>query len=351
MPGGTEFWRTDDSDNVAGLAEQWQEMLSATHLPWSVVVPAHDRGAAMFEATVRRWWIDDLALVDCTCGPCSGIRGRREMGRTDGEFVVVLIDLAGREAVSQGQTEAALRPGDAVVWDSTKSARFTVQEPLSKRSLLIPRAALDEVTGRAWVTGGMMLDGGKPATTLLTSYLDTLSMALPELDSTAVTAARNATLELLSGALRTGSDVPSSSSAQPALRAAMDRYIEQHLITPVTPGMIAKAHGVSVRAVNRIFNATGETVGEVVRLRRLARAREEVIGNDRPVASIAHRWGFSDSSHFSRLFKAHYGTSPSDYRAAARVRSEAGAVVHEPGAVVHGVEHEDRETGVTAAHG
>jgi AraC family transcriptional regulator, positive regulator of tynA and feaB len=29
---------------------------------------------------------------------------------------------------------------------------------------------------------------------------------------------------------------------------------------------------------------------------------------------IAHRWGFSDTSHFSRTFKAHYGYSPTDYR-------------------------------------
>lgn len=68
-----------------------------------------------------------------------------------------------------------------MVWDSTKPASFAVSEPLSKRSLLIPRAALDEVSGRAWVSGGVMLDGTKPATRLLTSYLNTLSAALPEL--------------------------------------------------------------------------------------------------------------------------------------------------------------------------
>ena len=105
---------------------------------------------------------------------------------------------------------------------------------------------------------------------------------------------------------------------QPALRAAMDRYIEQHLIDAVTPAAVAQAHGVSVRTVNRVFNATGQTVGEVVRVRRLARAREDLTGSDRAVGSIAHRWGFSDTSHLSRLFKAHYGSTPTAYRAAAR---------------------------------
>ena len=53
---------------------------------------------------------------------------------------------------------------------------------------------------------------------------------MPELGSSAVAAARNATLELLMGALRAEGDAPTTSAAQPALRAAMDRYIERHLL-------------------------------------------------------------------------------------------------------------------------
>ena len=70
--------------------------------------------------------------------PCSGTRQRRQLAETEGEFVVVLITRAGRETVSQGDAEDGLRPGDAVVWDSTEPARFSVWEPLTKRSLLIP---------------------------------------------------------------------------------------------------------------------------------------------------------------------------------------------------------------------
>lgn len=348
MTGGGEVWRTSEPTSVV---EQWQDMLSATHLPWSVEMPRQEPGAVLFEAAVRRWWIDDLALVDCTCGPCSGTRTRRELSGTDGEFVVVLITLAGRETVAQGDAEAELKAGDAVVWDSTKPARFAVSEPLAKRSLLIPRAALDEVSGRAWVSGGVMLDGSQAATRLLTSYLDTLSTALPELGSSSVSAARNATLELFMGALRSGTGAPTTTMAQPALRAAMDRYIDRHLLdATVTPAAVANAHGVSVRTVNRIFNATGQTLGEVIRVRRLARAREELADSDLPVSSIAHRWGFSDTSHFSRRFKAHYGSSPTDYRLVARTGTgRDGARVQRPVAAVHRAPRLGRETGVTAA--
>jgi AraC family transcriptional regulator, positive regulator of tynA and feaB len=320
----TESWVTGAGadDRVA----QWGQMLSATHLPWTVNVPAQ-RPGQRFEASVRRWWIDDLALVDCECDPCSGTRQRRQVTDTEGEFVVVLITRSGTETVTQAGSEVNLRAGDAVVWDSTKPARFAVWEPLTKRSLLIPRAALDEVGGRAWVNAGVTLDGGAPATRLLTHYLETLSQVLPQLGATAVAAARNATLELFLGAVRGNADVQAAGSVAPALRAAMDRFIERHLLDAgVGPTTIASAHGVSVRTVNRVFNATGQTVGEVVRTRRLARAREELTDSDHPISSIASRWGFCDGSHFSRTFKAHYGSSPRDYRDAVRTAGRrAGA--------------------------
>jgi AraC-like DNA-binding protein len=45
---------------------------------------------------------------------------------------------------------------------------------------------------------------------------------------------------------------------------------------------------VSIRTVNRVFGDTGQTVGEVVRVRRLARARDDLTDTDRPISVIAH---------------------------------------------------------------
>ena len=315
LSAGIESWAIDaraGDDKVA----RWQQMLSAAHLPWAVSIP-NDPYLGTFEGRLRRCWIDDLALVETECGPSSGARNRRQLADTEGEFAGMLILRAGTEITSQGGAEARIRPGDAVAWDSTKPCRFAIGEPVSKRMLLIPRAALDEVGGRRWVTGGVKLNGTAPATRLLTTYLETLSQVLPGLGPDAVSAARTAALELFTGALRPGGEVYSAQAVQPALRGAIERFIDRNLLYgTVTPAAIASAHGVSIRTVNRVFSATGQTVSEVVRLRRLAHAREELTGSDRPVSVIAHRWGFSDTSHFSRTFKAHYGSSPTDYRRA-----------------------------------
>jgi AraC-like DNA-binding protein len=37
-------------------------------------------------------------------------------------------------------------------------------------------------------------------------------------------------------------------------------------------------------------------------------------GRLRSIASVAYSWGFKDPTHFSRRFKAAYGTLPRDWR-------------------------------------
>jgi AraC-like DNA-binding protein len=312
-----------DASVTHDVTGQWEQILSEAFFPCSVAIPElHPRNG--FQARLRRQRIDDLALVDGRCGPCTGTHGRHHAAPLDGEFIAVMIVQAGAETISQRHIEATMTPGDVVAWDGTHRNRFTVQEPVSKRSLVIPWTALDEVGGRAWMKDGVQLNAAGPATRLLTTYLDTLSQVLPGLDSPAVSAARTAALGLLVGALRADSDACSAEMVRPALRASIERYIERHLLGgTVTPAAIASTHWVSIRTVNRVFSATGQTVGEVVRARRLARAREDLLDSDRSVSIIAHRWGFSDTGHFSRSFKAHYGYSPTDYRNTHRCDGQA----------------------------
>jgi AraC family transcriptional regulator, positive regulator of tynA and feaB len=313
VPSGGELWATD-ARTRDDAAAQWEHILSAAYLPCTVAIPELPERNA-FHGWVRRWPIDDLLLVDCGCGPCSGLHARHQLADTEGEFVYLMISQKGAITLSQRHTEATLTPGDVAAFDSTQRNRFTIPESLSMHGMVIPRAALDEVDGRSWMRDGVTLDPTAPATRLLTNHLDTLSEVLPELGSAAMSTARMAALELFVGALRSDSHVCSAASVRPALRASIERYIDRHLLDgAVTPAAIAAAHWVSIRTVNRVFSATGQTVGEVVRARRLARARADVTDSDQPISAIAHRWGFSDTSHFSRTFKAHYGHSPTDYR-------------------------------------
>jgi AraC-like DNA-binding protein len=95
-------------------------------------------------------------------------------------------------------------------------------------------------------------------------------------------------------------------------------YIETHLGEPdLCPAMIATAHHLSVRSLYKLFATTGDTVAGWIRQRRLEHIRHDLTSPahaSTSITKIALQWGFTDSAHFSRLFKTTYGSSPRDYR-------------------------------------
>ncbi|MFG1952873.1 helix-turn-helix domain-containing protein [Micromonospora sp. NPDC048830] len=94
-------------------------------------------------------------------------------------------------------------------------------------------------------------------------------------------------------------------------------FIDRHLGDPdLSPQAVADAHHVALRTLHRLFADEEETVAGTIR-RRLERCRRDLTDPllaDRPVQAIAARWGFRDKAHFSRAFRAAYGTSPRAYR-------------------------------------
>lgn len=294
--------------SIAQAHDAWNRMLSTTHLPWSVteLIPDPQTG---FGASVRRRHLADLILVDCTCDPSHGVRRGPQIGQTDGNYLVMLMTLQGSEIVSQGGRRAVLEPGSVVVWDSETPAEFVVREPLVKRSLLVPKTALAEVGARGELLTGSVLDATAPAVTLLRGYLEALSNTIDHLPLGALPAARNATIELLAAALQEPTRAPESAAAT---RTAAEQFIERNLRRHRLGATdVSRAIGVSVRSLYRAFEDSGDSVSSFIRIRRLARARDDLAAG-MTVSQVARRWQYTDPSHFSRSFKRHFGFNPSD---------------------------------------
>ncbi|SET20997.1 helix-turn-helix domain-containing protein [Paenibacillus sp. NFR01] len=92
-------------------------------------------------------------------------------------------------------------------------------------------------------------------------------------------------------------------------------YIEDHYLEQVSLEEIAADSDISVRHLNRIFQAYYLTtpIAYLQRL-RLERACTLLKQTNRSVTEIAYECGFSDSNYLARLFKKTYGMSPKSYR-------------------------------------
>ena len=120
--------------------------------------------------------------------------------------------------------------------------------------------------------------------------------------------------------------LPFRNTPEPALVRDIRRHVAEHLGDPeLSPASVARAVGVSVRHLHRLLAGAGAgSLGEWVRRSRLERCaadlRDPALAHEN-LTQIAFRWGFNDSAHFSRSFRAAYHQAPRDYRAGRQARA------------------------------
>lgn len=95
-------------------------------------------------------------------------------------------------------------------------------------------------------------------------------------------------------------------------------HIAENLGNPeLCPSSISHAMGISLRQLNRLFEAEPLSLMEHVQAKRLEAARLDLLRRGRlgdSVSDICYKWGFKSLAHFSRKFRERFGTSPSQFR-------------------------------------
>jgi AraC-like DNA-binding protein len=108
------------------------------------------------------------------------------------------------------------------------------------------------------------------------------------------------------------------SSIATSHRIRIVNFIEAHLGDPdLTPMRVAEACKMTPRYLHHLFSAESETVARYILRRRLeecCRALKIPDQRSRTVTSIAFDYGFNSPTHFGRVFRARYGTTPREYR-------------------------------------
>ncbi|MFJ2609323.1 helix-turn-helix transcriptional regulator [Streptomyces sp. NPDC091279] len=95
-------------------------------------------------------------------------------------------------------------------------------------------------------------------------------------------------------------------------------FVDRNLGDPdLTPGLVATAHHISIRHLQRLFKDEGSTPSDWIRQRRLETCRRELRDPELralPIREIGLRNGFTQASDFSRVFRARYGMPPGRFR-------------------------------------
>lgn len=97
------------------------------------------------------------------------------------------------------------------------------------------------------------------------------------------------------------------------LMIRIERLVERNIGNPeFTASTIAEVFALSRAQLDRRMKAMmGKTATAYVQERRLETARELLLTTEKPVVDVAMACGFEDTSYFTRVFKQHYGNTPS----------------------------------------
>jgi AraC family transcriptional regulator, positive regulator of tynA and feaB len=98
-----------------------------------------------------------------------------------------------------------------------------------------------------------------------------------------------------------------------ALYVRAQGFINEHLRDPdLSIDQISAALGCTKRYLHMLFSERGMTVSDYIWQARLQNCRQELENQcGKTITDVAFSWGFSSSSHFSRVFRKYFGVVPS----------------------------------------
>lgn len=254
--------------------------------------------------------------------PCEGTRSRTVVRRAGQESYGVHLVLRGEMVFEQGDRQCHIRPGDFALVDMARPARWAAS---AERFvvLMFPRMLLPVHPDDAAGLTAVRIPGGTGTGALFASLARQLADRLDDYGDADGVHVGTAVLDLLAASLTArldGARPGPPDGRHQVLLTHVHAFIEERLGDPgLTPGAIAAAHHISIRYLYKLFESQGESVAGWIRRRRLEKCRRALTdpaSRDRPVSAIAAAQGLTNAAHFSRTFKAAFGLSPRDYRAA-----------------------------------
>ena len=122
--------------------------------------------------------------------------------------------------------------------------------------------------------------------------------------------------QLIYTAIRTDQDsqrlsIPTRIGVRHPRLAQVIRAMEDAIEEPVSPATLAERVGMSTRQLERLFRRYLDRSPKRYYMElRLGRARNLLMQTDMSIINVALACGFTSPSHFSKCYRAHYGTTP-----------------------------------------
>lgn len=282
----------------------------------------------------------DISVIDCLVGDLivsrltfealDYDRNRRHID-ANGASVLVQVQLKGNSRYAAGESRLGSGAGNVVVQDTSVPARVTSFES-DVLSILIPRECIDHAAG-LWKRGPLLSlpCGSRPGSSIRTAALR-LWTAIQTLSASSARERADDFVARFNAAMASRTSL---NQGEKSRQKNMFRFVQENLDDlDLGVATLQSAFDSSRATVYRAF-AEVDGVACYIRRLRLEQCYQELTDPRRPagmVNAIACKWGFENASHFNRLIRQSFGTTPSALAAEADLGSRRVGPVAEAAA-------------------
>ena len=306
---------TDEFPERARLS-RWREVYgrNITHVE---IEPLDDRP---FHASVTFQALPGLGVAIGSRSDARYFNTKQSVSRTQ-DHVMLSMATRGFAHVQQLNREVSGGPGSAVLLSGAELGSATLRGDGAFMTLAFPRAAVETLIPDLSSAIVRPIRETNQALRLLIGYLRVLSDSERLTNKDLARAVATHVLDLTAlavGACDEGGEIAASRGLRAARLDAVLRLIRAGFSDPeISPAGIAARLEISTRYLHKLLQETGASFAERVQELRLERAFSLLSGETRAARKVheaAFDAGFSDLSHFNRVFRRKYGLTPTAAR-------------------------------------
>jgi AraC family transcriptional activator of tynA and feaB len=269
---------------------------------------------APFFGSISKTDLAPIHISRVLAAPHCVARRHTHIGKGGSDFYFLNLQIDGLACSVQRGHEQVCGPGDLAVVDTTEPFEIMNHRKFNLLCFAVPRQLLPMRFAERPRLTLSSTEMGRALARTLSGYAD---LCIGSAAAPLVPAMGDHLLDLLSHADRFVTGKPPARVRPSVQLSMMLDHLDRHFAeVDFGAARLARKFGCSLRYVHKLFGGTGRSVGEHVNDRRILASARNLLdpGCRMTIAEIAFAAGFSDISHFNRLFKRCHGLSPRDFR-------------------------------------
>jgi AraC-like DNA-binding protein len=227
-------------------------------------------------------------------------------------YVKILFQTHGTSHFEQGGRRIELMPGDCLAYDV--SCPHSIVSPSLTRHevVIVPTQLLQERGFHSDKMSACKLSARTGTGRIAHEFVLAAFGEAPKLSPLTSNGVADTLIDLLLLPLREAGTM-FDRAGPVVLYERAQAFIHDHLRDPeLSIDKISDSLGCTKRYLHMLFSERGMTVSDYIWRARLVHCRQELeTSGAKTITDVAFSWGFSSSSHFSRVFRKFFGVVPS----------------------------------------